>query len=817
MKKILLALAAVAVVFSGCNKGFDERLTNLENRVSELEAYVANLNAEVQGIQTIVSNLQKNVYVTGVETIKNDSGAEIGYRLTFNQGNPIEIKHGNTGAIGLTGESGKTPTIDIAEDGNWYWKYLGGDWITDSNNNKIPVYKSLEFEVANGHLFVKVDGSTAIDLGPVQGEKGETGATGPQGPQGPAGETGATGPQGPAGEAGANGAAGESWFENVTVDEEAGTVTIDVAGTDNDLVLPFNAAAADEFALNLNLPASTEVLLGGTINISYTLAGCDVKDAAVFVQAPEDWTVALDEAAQKITLTVGEKAGRVVVYAINNVTGEVRAKFVAYDPEAMLIVGVEKSAFYLLPDGSGSIEIPVSTGLSYRVEKSDWLTVAEAPATKAMTHKVYTVTAGENTTGNTRDGEVNFWTSDGSKLLYTVTVSQKGYNPALLVDGEGNPIKWQETFSLKVGSTTTNFKNDVTIELSDDFTEGTYKVKNMFKADQYFGPGYQTMTSVGADYYADLEDDVLTIYKAEHPSYYFGGNVTLKVDLSEMTITSSSNINCTTAGAQQKAAEIIDYKLEIPAPVVEDDPVLAKFVGTWSESFEFKQYSWSTAATYTNDAVEIKIEDGQLVATNILKITPQYGSPAAGTYYGVLSSDGKTVTFSDKDMNSPTHMTLGPVSDFVLTLSDDGKTLSNASALGGKVVNYVAKKKEDPMAAFVGTWSESFGFKQYSWSTAATHTNDAVEIKIEDGQLVATNILKITPQYGSPAAGTYYGVLSSDGKTVTFSDKDMNSPTHMTLGPVSGFVLTLSDDGTTLSNASALGGSVTNYVATKKN
>ena len=152
MKKILFTLAAVAMVFAGCTKGLDERLTNLENRVTELEAFVANLNAEVQGIQAIVSNLQNKVYVTGVEPIKNESGVEIGYKIIFNQGNPIEIKHGNKGDVGLTGASGKTPTIDLASDGNWYWKYLGGDWITDSNGNKIPVYKSLEFEVVNGHL-----------------------------------------------------------------------------------------------------------------------------------------------------------------------------------------------------------------------------------------------------------------------------------------------------------------------------------------------------------------------------------------------------------------------------------------------------------------------------------------------------------------------------------------------------------------------------------------------------------------------------------------------------------------------------------------
>jgi hypothetical protein len=250
----------------------DERLTNLENRVTELEAFVANLNAEVQGIQAIVSNLQNKVYVTGVEPIKNESGVEIGYKIIFNQGNPIEIKHGNKGDVGLTGASGKTPTIDLASDGNWYWKYLGGDWITDSNGNKIPVYKSLEFEVVNGHLFVKVDGSTSIDLGVVQGEAGQKGEP------------------------------GDSWFENVTVDEESGTVTIDVVGTDNDLVLPFNAAAAEEkFELNLNLPANSNVVLGGVIEIPYTLSGCAVADVAVFVQAPEDWNVELDEAAADVT------------------------------------------------------------------------------------------------------------------------------------------------------------------------------------------------------------------------------------------------------------------------------------------------------------------------------------------------------------------------------------------------------------------------------------------------------------------------------------------------------------------------------------
>ena len=790
MKKILLALAAVAVVFSGCNKGFDERLTNLENRVSELEAYVTNLNAEVQGIQTIVSNLQKNVYVTGVETIKNDSGAEIGYRLTFNQGNPIEIRHGNTGAVGQTGLSGKTPGIDMAEDGNWYWRYLGGDWITDGNGNKIPVYKSLEFEIANGHLYVKVDGSTAIDLGPVQGEKGETGATGPQGPQGPAGETGATGPQGPAGEAGANGAAGESWFENVTVDEEAGTVTIDIAGTDNDLVLPFNAAAADEFALNLNLPASTEVLLGGTINISYTLAGCDVKDAAVFVQAPEDWTVALDEAAQKITLTVGEKAGRVVVYAINNVTGEVRAKFVAYDPEAMLIVGVEKSAFYLLPDGSGSIEIPVSTGISYKVQSSDWLTVTEAPATKAMTHKVYTVTAGENTTGNTRDGEVNFWTSDGSKLLYTVTISQKGYNPALLVDGEGNPIKWQETFSLKVGSTTTNFKNDVTIELSDDFTKGTYKVKNMFYADLYYGPTGM-VTSSGADYYADLDNNILTVYKSDKKSYSFSSNVELKVDLDAMTITSIGSISCTVPGNNYKSGELVEYTLRVKEESANEGNSV---FGTYLESF-------TSSSTYTaSPGKNLTIEASDDPSKGNVLITSFLGQNGV-SLYGTMTT--KIAVAGDPGNYSVFLGNIGPCPAFTLTIKDGVATFDES------VISYpiISSYSAAGTSSVIGSYLESF--TSSSTYTAAPGKNLTIEASDDPSK---GNVL-ITSFLGQNSL-SLYGTMTTE--IAVAGDPGDYSVFLGNIGPCPAFTLTIKDGVATFDESVISYPSIGSYTATKQ-
>ena len=739
-------------MFAGCNKGFEDRLSDLENRVSVLEEYVTNLNNEVNGIQTIVTSLQSKVYVTGVEAVKNDSGAETGYKITFNQGNPIIINHGKTGDKGQTGAPGLTPGIDMFE-GEWYWKYVGGDWILDSAGNKIPVAKSLRFEVNDGNLYVSIDGAQVELVGKVQG------------------------------------AQGDSWFDGVTVDEEAGTVTISIADSEHDLVLPFNAAAADDFALELQLPESTDVLLGGTIELSYTLAGCDAKDAGVFVQAPEDWKVAVDEAAQKITLTVGEKAGRVVVYAINNVTGEVRAKFVAYDPEAMLIVAVNDTKFYLDPTG-GEFTIPVSTGISYRVENTNWLTVTKAPATKAVEHTVLTVTAGENASDSPREGEVNIRTSDGNKLLLSSTVEQKNYNPALLVDGEGNPIKWQETFGLKVGSTTTNFKNDVTIELSDDFTKGTYKVKNMFKADLFFG-ATGMVTNAGADYYADLEDDVLTVYKAEHPSYYFGGNVTLKVDLSEMTITSSANINCTTAGAQQKAAEIVDYKLEIPAPSQEGDenPILGSYLESFTSS------GMSTAAPGGNLTIEASDNPSQ----GNVKVTSFLGQTNL-SIYGTLTS---TIEIAGDPGNYSLFLgNLGPCPKLTITIKD-GKATFNESAISFPTISGYSAIG----STLLGSYLESF--TSSGMSTAAPGGNLTIEASDNPSQ----GNVKVTSFLGQTNL-SIYGTLTS---TIEIAGDPGNYSLFLgNLGPCPKLTITIKDGKATFNESAISFPTISGYSAVKQ-
>lgn len=686
MKKILFALAAVAMVFAGCTKGFDERLTSLEQRVDALEEYVTNLNTQVQGIQAIVSNLEKNVYVTGVETLTNASGATIGYKLTFNQGNPIEIMHGNTGGAGDQGPSGQTPGIDMDEDGNWYWKYVGGDWLYDGEGNKIPVYKSLEFDIIDGHLYVSVDGSPAIDLGVVKGadgedgDKGEQGEAGPQGPQGPAGNDGAAGPQGPEGPQGDKGDQGDSWFDAVIVDEEAGTVTISIAGSEHDLVLPL-APAEKEFELNLNLPDTDAAIMGGRLYIGYTLVGCPADAAAVFVQAPEDWNVELDEAARTISLTVGNTAGRVVVYAINNETGDVKAKFVNYNPEELFVVDVQDKNYYFTPAG-GTVEVTVSTGIAYDYQNSNWLTVSKEKVTKALEHNKFTIEAAANTSGSKREGDLTLMSRDGKELL-TMSFEQKSYLPALIEDAEGNPVAWQETFGLSNGSTVKQYKNDITIELSDDFTKGTYKIKNMFISDLWYDNG-QMKTNAGADYYADVEDGVMTVYTTDAKSYYFGGTpVKLAVDLDAMTLTSTETVSCTVPNGN-KSATIVDYKIALPQEEEGggEDPLVTLVCGTYTESYTNPMY-WPSAGTLT-----IKPSDDLSKGNVMLSI-----SSSTNFVYGTVSAGSPYPKIVVAPQDDPTYGPMGGTLEYVAEVNSN-ILYGMDFTIGGTTISYYEATKK---------------------------------------------------------------------------------------------------------------------------
>ena len=437
------------------------------------------------------------------------------------------------------------------------------------------------------------------------------------------------------------------------------------------------------------------------------------------------------------------------------------------------------STSYAASPFGGTVEIPViTTADAYEVvlpADATWLT--ETPSAKGAFRKdVVSLTAEANTTGAVRTATVKINEVD-------VVVSQKGYVSELLNE-------YVETYSMYGQPFTGTLK----IEQTDDPSQGVYKV-----------------TICGQQMYADYSSNQLTIYDGKNSR-------TLTVSPDYKTISTSS----LTLGYSTYS----DYKAILPlgpAVLTAEEEAL---VGTYNETWNHPKHAPATNAMEISASEEASF--GQLKVKFLVT-----GDGSAYTGYASLEESVLKV-----QIGGQSHAKLGTQwnPDVVLSLTvNSNGTLTMPTWKDGSyndLSNYVATKvgtsEPDPetpgagdeedssLNAFVGTWSESFDFQQYSWSPAATYTNASVKITIEDGKLLATNILLITPQYGTPSSGTYVGEVSADGLTVTFADKDMNTPSHMTLGPVSNFVLILSADGKTLSATSTCGGAVKNYVATKK-
>ena len=189
MKKLLAFAALFAVVALTSCKYDDDDLWNsvhgLENRVAKLEELCKQMNTNISSLQTIVTALQNNVYVTGTTPLMKD-GKEIGYTITFSKGNPITIYHGKDGQ---DGEDGITPTISVKKDtdGVYYWT-LNGEFImvdggkiqaegkdgTNGTNGTTP-----QFKIENDYWFISYNnGTNWTQLGKATGEDGKDGEDG---------------------------------------------------------------------------------------------------------------------------------------------------------------------------------------------------------------------------------------------------------------------------------------------------------------------------------------------------------------------------------------------------------------------------------------------------------------------------------------------------------------------------------------------------------------------------------------------------------------------------------------------------------------
>ena len=233
MKQIFgYCLFAITLIIAGCSDPFDDskiwdKLNNHENRIATLEELCRQMNTNISSLQTIVTALQNNDYVTGVAPVTKN-GETIGYTITFTKSQPITIYHGENGkdgqngTNGADGKDGSTPVIGVKmdDDGVYYWT-LNGEWLTDKNGNKIKAVGTdgkdgqdgqngtngnngqngingadgkdgitPQLKIEEGYWFISYDnGATWTKLGKATGEDGKDGANGTNGTNGVDGES----------------------------------------------------------------------------------------------------------------------------------------------------------------------------------------------------------------------------------------------------------------------------------------------------------------------------------------------------------------------------------------------------------------------------------------------------------------------------------------------------------------------------------------------------------------------------------------------------------------------------------------------------
>lgn len=184
MKKMLAGFAvALLSLGTGCDKYDDSELRkdvgDLKGRIEKLEKEVQKMNGDIASLNTIVTALEKNVYVAKVEETTD------GYTIYFTDNTTAVVKHGTNGTPG-----NDAPVIGVKkdDDGVYYWTVTTGgktDWLTDGGKKLRVTGESVQPLIAidkDGFWTISFDNGTTFDYildsdkNPVSAVAGEGGA-----------------------------------------------------------------------------------------------------------------------------------------------------------------------------------------------------------------------------------------------------------------------------------------------------------------------------------------------------------------------------------------------------------------------------------------------------------------------------------------------------------------------------------------------------------------------------------------------------------------------------------------------------------------
>lgn len=152
MKKIAAFLICCIAVFAGCHKDIKKDIKDLRKKLNALTEQVNGMNSSISALDEIVKASQGGVGVSSI-TERKEGGSVTGYTLVFSDGHILTIPVEGYG----------TPTIGVKQDGdgNWYWTW-NGEWITYPDGSPVQSGKDGQTPLMDSHdgwWWISFDGS----------------------------------------------------------------------------------------------------------------------------------------------------------------------------------------------------------------------------------------------------------------------------------------------------------------------------------------------------------------------------------------------------------------------------------------------------------------------------------------------------------------------------------------------------------------------------------------------------------------------------------------------------------------------------------
>lgn len=356
-------MALVAVLAISC---YDD--TKVWEKLDSLESKLAELTSQVNSVSTIVSALEKNVYVKAVTEVTG------GYEIEFTDGKKVTVKDGKDGADAP--EIGATKDVD----GIYYWT-LDGEWLLDAAGNKIPAGMGQpKLKTENGQWYISADGKDWALIGP------DVACT----------------------------------IKSVAVAENVVTFTL-ADGTE--IAVPLFIGLDVTFSV-----AEENIYDKASVTFEYTIVGGTEKNRIAALCSGTNVVVTPKDAATG-AITVGPLANadyEVVVWVTDGVSKTI-FKTVKYSQGTFktetteVVVGFE----------AGTITVPVSTNIEYVAiveEGCDWITlpVETKAADVVVEDVVFNVAENPGMTQRTANVYIAPKNELYSSLTITVPVVQKG-------------------------------------------------------------------------------------------------------------------------------------------------------------------------------------------------------------------------------------------------------------------------------------------------------------------------------------------------------------------------------------------------------